>query len=55
MTVHNKQLALFLSQYPEIKLAILFGSLASGSAHLNSDIDLALLADAPLRPMPVSN
>ncbi len=48
MTVRNKQLALFLSQYPEIKLAILFGSLASGNAHLNSDIDLALLADAPL-------
>ena len=44
----NKNLASLLSQYPEIKLAILFGSLASGKAHLNSDIDLAILADAPI-------
>ena len=44
----NKNLASFLSQYREIKLAILFGSLASGKAHSNSDIDLAILADSPI-------
>ena len=48
MTEHNKKLASFLSQYPEIKLAILFGSLASGKFHPNSDTDLAILADTPI-------
>lgn len=48
MSERNKKLGTFLSQYPEIKLAILFGSLASGKDHPNSDIDLALLADAPI-------
>ncbi len=44
----HKQLATFLSKYPEIKLAILFGSQATGNARANSDIDLALLAELPL-------
>lgn len=48
MTQYNKKLAAFLSQYPEIKLAILFGSLALGNARPDSDIDLALLAETPL-------
>ncbi len=43
-----KQLTVLLSQYPEIKLAILFGSLATGNARPDSDVDLALLAEAPL-------
>jgi predicted nucleotidyltransferase len=41
-------IATIISNYPEITLAILFGSLASGKAHSNSDIDLAILADAPI-------
>lgn len=39
-----------LSRYPQIRLAILFGSQADGSAGPQSDIDLGLLADAPLGP-----
>ena len=37
-----------LSRRPSIRLAILFGSHAGGDARSDSDIDLALLADAPL-------
>ncbi len=37
-----------LLQYPKIKLAILFGSLATGHARPDSDIDLGLLAAKPL-------
>ncbi len=33
---------------PAIKLAILFGSRASGKANANSDTDVAVLADHPL-------
>lgn len=44
----DKQLTRFLLRYPRLELAILFGSQASGSAASESDIDLALLADAPL-------
>lgn len=38
----------FLSNYPALKLAILFGSQAAGAATPDSDVDLALLADEPL-------
>jgi predicted nucleotidyltransferase len=41
-------LTALLSQYPEIKLAILFGSQATGNARPDSDIDLGILAQAPL-------
>ena len=44
----EKQLAQLLVRYSEIKLALLFGSQATGSASEDSDIDLALLCDAPL-------
>jgi len=44
----EKPLARLLSQYPEIRLAILFGSQATGKATTDSDIDLAVLADTPL-------
>jgi predicted nucleotidyltransferase len=44
----NQQLARFLSQYPQFELAILFGSQAKGDASGDSDIDLALLSDAPI-------
>ena len=37
-----------LARYPEVTLAILFGSLAAGRAHPNSDLDLAVLAMTPL-------
>lgn len=41
----DTQLTQLLSRYPEIKLALLFGSQASGTASFDSDIDLALLTD----------
>jgi len=48
MSTLDEQLARFLSRYPEFKLAILFGSQAMGNATGDSDIDLALLSDAPI-------
>lgn len=45
--MHSRLIAL-LSQYPEIKLAILFGSQATGNVRSDSDIDLGILAQAPL-------
>lgn len=45
--MHN-QLAALLSQYPHIKLALLFGSQATGKARPDSDIDLGILAQEPL-------
>ncbi|MEQ1814975.1 MAG: nucleotidyltransferase domain-containing protein [Nitrosomonas sp.] len=45
--MHSRLIAL-LSQYPQIKLAILFGSQATGNARPDSDIDLGILAQAPL-------
>ena len=45
--MHSRLIAL-LSQYPEIKLAILFGSQATGDVRPDSDIDLGILAQAPL-------
>jgi predicted nucleotidyltransferase len=37
-----------LTRYPAVTLAILFGSLAAGRAHSNSDLDVAVLATTPL-------
>lgn len=37
-----------LANYPQIELAILFGSLANGRATPQSDIDLAVQANKPL-------
>ena len=37
-----------LRRHPEINLAILFGSVAAGSATRDSDLDLAVAADRPL-------
>jgi len=48
MTTLDKQLAALLAEYPEIRMAILFGSQVTGRPRPDSDIDLALLADAPL-------
>ena len=47
-TTIDKPLARLLSKYPEITLAILFGSQATGKTTNDSDIDLAVLAGAPL-------
>jgi predicted nucleotidyltransferase len=40
-----------LSQYPDVRQAVLFGSRAMGTQRPNSDIDLCL--DAPGMPFPV--
>ena len=48
MSTLDKQLARFVSRYPEFKLVILFGSQATGNVTRDSDIDLALLSDAPI-------
>lgn len=37
-----------LAPHPEIQLAILFGSLATGRGHHDSDVDLAIDAGQPL-------
>jgi predicted nucleotidyltransferase len=42
------QLTASLKQFPQIKLALLFGSQASGYARPDSDIDLGVLSDKPL-------
>ena len=45
-----RRLAELLSHYPNIKLAILFGSQANPERqkHFGSDIDLAIMTDAPI-------
>lgn len=48
MTTFEERLAALLSRYPEIKMAILFGSQTTGHSRSDSDIDLALLTDTPL-------
>ena len=48
MSTLDKQLVQLLSRYPQFELAILFGSQAAGRASKDSDIDLALLANAPI-------
>jgi predicted nucleotidyltransferase len=37
-----------LDDHPEIRIAVLFGSMARGSGRPDSDLDLAVAADAPL-------
>lgn len=48
MAAIDEQLARFLTRYPNLKLAMLFGSQATGQAAPGSDIDLGLLFDMPL-------
>ncbi len=48
MNVVAQQLSDLLSLYSGLKVAILFGSQASGMASPKSDIDLALLFDEPM-------
>ncbi|MCB1675093.1 MAG: nucleotidyltransferase domain-containing protein [Halioglobus sp.] len=42
------QLARLLARYPQIRLAVLFGSQATGQAGPGSDIDLGLLGNDPI-------
>ncbi len=37
-----------LERHPEIRIALLFGSLAAGKERRNSDLDLAVAAEEPL-------
>ncbi len=48
MSTLDKQLTRLVSRYPQFKLAILFGSQATGGASRESDIDLALLSNTPI-------
>lgn len=45
----DDQLREVLTGFPQITLAILFGSVASGKAHAQSDLDLAVIAAKPLQ------
>ncbi len=45
---HFAQIKQVLSRHPEIRLAYVFGSVATGGAGADSDLDLAVQADAPL-------
>ncbi len=45
----DEKLREVLSSFPQITLAIVFGSVASGQAHAQSDLDLAVIAVKPLR------
>ena len=48
MAAIEKRLTRFLTRYPRLKLAVLFGSMAEGRATHNSDIDLGLLFNTAL-------
>jgi len=48
MTTIETMIQTILAQHPEIRLAILFGSLATGQGHRDSDVDLAIDAGRPL-------
>ena len=48
MSSVKHQLHALLSRYPEIQLAIVFGSLAMGTQRTDSDLDLALLTTSPM-------
>ncbi len=48
MATIDEQLTGFLTRYPNLRLAMLFGSQATGQAVAASDIDLGLLFDMPL-------
>ncbi len=51
MSSIKHQLHALLSQYAEIRLAIVFGSLALGTQRPDSDLDLALLTTLSMSPM----
>lgn len=43
-----KNIAELLGKYPDIKLALLFGSVSRAQAHADSDLDLAIAGELPL-------
>ena len=43
-----RRLGEVLSGFPALRLAIVYGSMARGGARVDSDLDLAVLADRPL-------
>ena len=45
---HFPDIEQVLDRHPEIRLAYVFGSVATGGARADSDLDLAVQADAPL-------
>jgi predicted nucleotidyltransferase len=45
----DEKLREVLTNFPQITLAMVFGSLASGQAHAQSDLDLAVIAAKPLQ------
>ena len=44
----DEQIRGILKEFPEISIAILFGSVAAGCARAESDLDLAIAAQSPL-------
>ncbi len=44
----DSQIRGVLSNFPQIQMALLFGSVASGSQHQNSDLDIAVTANQAL-------
>ncbi|GAO37047.1 DNA polymerase III subunit beta [Sulfuricella sp. T08] len=48
MTTIETLIQATLANHPEVRLAILFGSLATGQGHHDSDVDLAIDAGQPL-------
>lgn len=48
MTTIERQITRILSHYPELRLAILFGSQAGGGATRDSDIDIGVLSEGPM-------
>lgn len=42
------QVEAVLREYPDIRLAYVFGSVAGGTAQADSDIDVAVMADSPM-------
>jgi predicted nucleotidyltransferase len=46
--MNREQLTSMLAAIPELRIVILFGSMAEGRERANSDIDLAVAADRPL-------
>lgn len=48
MTDIERAILRVLTEYPDIRQAILFGSLAAGCETRESDVDLAIAADKPL-------
>jgi predicted nucleotidyltransferase len=48
MTTFSDQLLHALSGFRELRLVMLFGSRATGQPRIDSDVDVAVLADSPL-------